>query len=104
MAIPFIATASLTGCYTITGGTVFDYQSQRFYAFEVDRWSNLNAAMCPDSLEIGNEVEEPPKRRNTRRVWLSDLEAGTTQDAPMRWRNYRRATFYECTETGEVTE
>ena len=97
IAVALFATAALTGCYKIAGGTVYDQQSQRFFGFKEDTWANVNEALCPDGFELGPKVQAPPRRRDTRQVWVSR----GTQEIPMGWRSYSRATFYECKEPGK---
>ena len=107
MATIAISPIGLSACQTIGGYAAYDVSTGKYYAAAEPATAQFGM-WCPNTdgygFDTGEPVKDRPKRKNLRRVDVSfdgPHRKGSVTDEVIKWREYRRGTFFECPELGK---
>ncbi len=103
-----ISPVALSACQVIGGYAAYDASTGKYYAVAESHATNQNGMWCPTDNGFGwnwdEPVETPPNRKNLKRLDVPTFDeprVGRVTDEEIKWRDYRRGTFYECPELGK---
>ena len=106
-----MVSSAVCGCQIIGGYSVYDIESERYFAVAERRATDNLGMWCPDvdgHLETDlKQAISKPKRQNLRRVdvpLFGTQRTGRVTEEQIGWREYRRGTFFDCSEPAKDTE